>query len=340
MKKICFLLLLSGWFVAAESQTSPLMIKTLPATVNSAEVETSGGNISISGGTGELKAELYAVPNNGRENRMSEAEIRERLSNDYDVQFEVQGNKLIVVAKSKKKNNWKNGLSISFKLYTPTRMDTKLTTSGGNINLSNVNGSQLFTTSGGNIEATDVAGKIDGTTSGGNISIKHASDDIGLTTSGGNIIAEDCNGKIKLSTSGGNIDLDVLKGEISASTSGGNVNGQTIEGELQAATSGGDVQLRNLSCNVTASTSGGNIKVSVTKLKQRVRLSNNGGNIQLQIPSAAGADLDLSADKIKTETLRNFNGRVEDEKVQGKLNGGGTDIRLRADAGQIILGFN
>jgi len=63
-------------------------------------------------------------------------------------------NKLTVIAKHKKTSDrdwWQDALNISFKLFVPENVATKLRTSGGNIGLTNINGDQDFTTSGGNL---------------------------------------------------------------------------------------------------------------------------------------------------------------------------------------------
>jgi hypothetical protein len=338
-----FFLLLSSMVIAvmATAQTGPLITKQLAeGSVSSVLSETSGGNILVSGVAGSFRAELYAVANNSKGNNLSEQEIKERLEKEYDVKLELEGNKLIATAKPKHKiMNWKKGLSISFKLYVPINVSTDVSTSGGNIELSHVTGTQDFTTSGGNLVVTDVAGKINGTTSGGNIVIEKAKEEINLATSGGNIEAKDCDGKIKLITSGGNIEMTMLKGNIKASTSGGNVSGETIEGDLNASTSGGNIGLSGMSCNIVAATSGGDISVSVTKLLSTVRLSNSGGNIKLDIPQNSPVDLNLYAEKIKTDRLENFSGKFEEDKIEGKLNGGGAVVTVKADGGTIHLGL-
>ncbi|HPH89964.1 MAG TPA: DUF4097 family beta strand repeat-containing protein [Ferruginibacter sp.] len=341
MKKFCLVFLSAVTAVVASAQTSPLITKPLAeGTVSTVLSETSGGNILVTGVTGSFKAELYAVANNSKDKKLSEQELRDRLEKEYDVKMEVEGNKLIATAKPKTRNmNWKKGLSISFKIYVPKNVSTDISTSGGNIELYHVTGTQDFTTSGGNLIVTDVAGKINGTTSGGNIIIENAHEEINLTTSGGNIEAKQCDGKIKLITSGGNVEMTALKGNIKATTSGGNVSGETIEGDLNASTSGGNIELTSLSCNVVAATSGGDISVAITKLMNNVRLSNSGGNIKLNIPDNSAVDLNLYAEKIKTDQLKNFSGKFEDDKVEGKLNGGGATVTVKADGGTIYLGL-
>jgi len=57
------------------------------------------------------------------------------------------------------------------------------------------------------------------------------------------------------------------------------------------------------------------------------------------LPAGKGYDLDLSADKIKTDALVNFNGKVEDDELKGTLNGGGTKVTANAGGSKIVLTF-
>jgi DUF4097 and DUF4098 domain-containing protein YvlB len=142
---------------------------------------------------------------------------------------------------------------------------------------------------------------------------------------------------MKLATSGGSLHLENLTGDINASTSGGSVIGKTIQGELSAHTSGGNVRLEDLSCSLETSTSGGHIDVAIKEFGKYVTITNSGGNINLQIPNNKGIDLKLRGDKINTATLTNFSGSVEDDEIDGKLNGGGVPVTVRAGSGRIKL---
>ncbi len=84
-----------------------------------------------------------------------------------------------------------------------------------------------------------------------------------------------------------------------------------------------------LSCSLEASTSGGSIDVEVSQLGKYITLHNSGGSIDLQIPKDKGLDLDLSASRIKTGTLTNFSGKLEDDEIKGKLNNGGIPVTIR-----------
>jgi hypothetical protein len=342
MKKIFFLLLISGFglHVIAQDKT-PYMTKSLSSeSIKSVDVETSGGGISVTGvsSAAETKVEVYIWSNQGRDN-LSKEEIEKRLQR-YDLSVTVSNNKLTAFAKPKDRDmDWDKGLSISFKVFVLKNVSTDLSTSGGSISLTNLTGDLKFATSGGSLHVDNVGGKVDGRTSGGSIHVENSRDDIELETSGGSIEARNCNGTLRLSTSGGSLNLKDLKGNIKASTSGGSVNGRNISGELITHTSGGGIHLLEMACSLEASNSGGSIDIEIKELGKYVKVSNSGGSIDLQLPKGKGVDLDLSGGRIKTEQLGNFDGKVEDDSLQGKLNGGGVPVRVTSSSGRISLAF-
>ena len=342
MKKYSLLLFMAVFalLLQAQTQDEPYQTKSLANdAIKNVEVQTSGGSISVTGGSNaEARIEVYIRGNNGRDNNLSKEEIQKRLDEYYSLTISVSNNKLTAIAKPKQRNmDWKKGLSISFRIYSPQAVSTDLQTSGGSIALKNISGTQDFSTSGGSLKLDDIGGEIKGRTSGGSIDVKNARDEVDLSTSGGSINASNCNGNLKLATSGGSLKLSDLKGNIKASTSGGSVIGNTISGELSAHTSGGNVKLEDLSCSLETSTSGGHIDVTLKELGKYVTITNSGGNISLQIPNNKGVDLKLRGDKIKTGTLTNFSGSVEDDEIDGKLNGGGIPITVRAGSGRIDM---
>ncbi len=343
MKQILSLLLVTSLSSAAIAQAqdeAPYLTKSLTsASIQKVQAETSGGNISVAGVTdAEAKIEVYVYPNNGRKNTLSKEEIQKRLEEDYEFSITTADNKLTAIAKPKnKKWDWKRALSVSFRIYVPRNVTTNLTTSGGNIHIAHLNGTQDFRTSGGNLHVEDLAGKIKGVTSGGNIHLSDSKDDITLITSGGNIHAKNSNGKMELTTSGGNVTLENLTGNVDATTSGGNVRANTIGGELSAVTSGGNVSMEDLSCSVSASTSGGHMSISIKELGSYVKLANSGGNVSLTIPGNKGIDLKLSGDKVKVDKMNNFSGTIEEDHIEGTLNGGGIPVTVKGHSGRVTL---
>lgn len=339
MKKLITIIasyLLVNFTFAQSSNETPYIVKKYPSSqIKSLDVNTSGGGITIIGGNDvETRVEVYIKGNNGSINKQ---EIEERL-NGYVLSYIQIGSSLKVSAKNKNNNmNWRKGLSISFKIYTPKNIDTQLNTSGGGIQMSNLSGNLNFKTSGGGLSLTGLSGNVIGKTSGGGISMADCNDMVDLTTSGGGITAKNSSGTIKLRTSGGGLDLENLKGKINASTSGGGINVDHVSGELITSTSGGSIDLDDVSGNIKASTSGGGIRATVSSIDDYLTLSASAGNINVDIPMSKGMDLDIEGNKISHATLNNFNGEVDRDRIFGKLNGGGAKVRIHAGSGNVNL---
>jgi DUF4097 and DUF4098 domain-containing protein YvlB len=346
MKKIVLFILLAPLTLTVKAQfnaeKTPLITRSLATDdIKNILSETSGGSITVTGvAAGEAKIEVYVVPNNYRQNNLSEQEIRQKMTDDYDLNIAVTNNKLTATAKPKDRNmNWKKALNFSFKIFVPKNVSADLSTSGGSISLTNLSGTLDFSTSGGSLNLDKVSGKIKGRTSGGSILVEDSKDDIDLATSGGSIHAKNCEGKLRLATSGGSVVLSELKGDIKATTSGGSVNGNDVEGDLVTNTSGGSIMLNRMSCNLETSTSGGHIHVEIKELRKSITISNSGGHIDVILPPGKGVDLRLTGDKIKTDKLENFSGKIEEDEITGKLNGGGTSVTVKGGGGRVYLGF-
>jgi hypothetical protein len=321
---ICF----AGSTAHAQDNRDPYMSKSLSGeTVNTVFARTSGGNIQVSGvSAAEARIEVYVTSNN---KTFSNEDISKRLKEDYNITVEVAGKTLTATAEPKRSfNNWKNALNISYRIYVPSEVSTDLGTSGGGIDLRNLNGTHNFATSGGGLTLNKITGKVRGKTSGGGITVRDCKDDITLSTSGGGIEAANCSGNLRLNTSGGSIELDGLDGDIEAKTSGGPIRGEGIRGNLYAHTSGGQIKLRNLACGVDASTSGGSIDAEIVEVVAAVTVSNSGGNINLKMPANKGLNLRLRGDRISTIDLKNFSGNQDDNSISGKVNGGGIPVNV------------
>jgi hypothetical protein len=339
MKNILVSLVLSSLAITVSAQDKePFLTRTFNEPLKNVLVETSGGNITVTGGSGnEAKVEVYVHPNNFLKNPSKE-EIQKKLAEDYELNISIANNKLTAIAKQKPGiRNWKQGLGISFRVYVPQNVSTDLATSGGNIRLTNLSGNQTFKTSGGNLDIDQLSGNINGRTSGGNITVKNARNSIDLATSGGNVNANGCSGTMKLKTSGGSLTLDNLEGSITARTSGGSVHGSGIKGKLSAHTSGGSVHLDGISGSLETSTSGGSIHAEVKELGEYITISNSGGNIDLTVPDNKGLDLKLRASKINMATVKNFSGSKDDNEMNGTINGGGVPITVKASSGRLSL---
>ncbi|MFT5885509.1 MAG: DUF4097 and DUF4098 domain-containing protein YvlB [Arcticibacterium sp.] len=277
--------------------------------------------------------EIYIKGNSGN-NTLSKAEIEERLQ-DYTLKVEKEGGTLVCLAKSNKAN-WRKGLNVSFKIRSPRNVDTDLLTSGGGIQLKNLNGNLDFTTSGGGLKLSNLSGDIHGRTSGGGIAAQNIEDLAELITSGGGIKVSNAEGDIKLHTSGGSINLRNMAGNINAHTSGGGITASDIEGQLIAGTSGGSIRLERIAASLKASTSGGGIKADVLEVGEYLVLHTSGRSIDLNLPMDKGMDVNIRGGRV-TMAYKNFDGRFGKNHVQGTINGGGANVDISANSGHVNI---
>jgi hypothetical protein len=286
---------------AQNPDEKPYQTKSFPADgFRTLRVLTSGGNVTVTGqSSGEARIEMYVRGNNSHD-QLSEAEIKERLEKYYDVDISKDATTVNATAKRKQNIKWsqENALSISFRAYVPAGVATDLKTSGGNVLLQSLSGEQQAATSGGNIEIRN--GK-------------------------GNAVVR---------TSGGNIDIDAFNGTLDAITSGGNIEARDARGGVKLRTSGGNLRLASVSGNLDAQTSGGNIDARITELGERISLNTSAGDVSVQMPLDKGMDLDLRGNQVKIN-MKNFKGVVEDDRVQGKLNGGGIPVTISTSGGDV-----
>ena len=322
MKKILTFLLAAALSTAASAQSdnTPYLTKSFSgASVQNVLARTSGGSITINGTAGgEARVEVYIKGQNNKE--LTKGQIEQRLAEDYIFDVSAANGRLSATASQKNKMfNWKNALSISYKIYVPKNVSTNLNTSGGSIVMADLNGNLDFSTSGGSLKLDQLSGNINGNTSGGSISITNSKSQIKLETSGGSIKAQNCSGNISLNTSGGSLSLNDLTGAVEANTSGGSVSANNINGEL------------------ITHTSGGSITASLTKVGKYVTLDNSGGSINLKMPNQ-GLNLKLRANRIRINQLTNFNGSKDDDKVDGTVNGGGVPVKV-STSGTITVSF-
>jgi hypothetical protein len=269
-------------------------------------VKTSGGSIKVLGEEGLSKAHVTVKVNGqGLSGRLSDAQIEE-LIEELDLLMESSGNSLNLNYQSNQKSGsfWKtNWRSVSFEVRVPAKIHTYLSTSGGSINISDMQGNHSIKTSGGSLRIENIKGEIEGRTSGGSIRVMGT------------------NGNANVSTSGGSITIDNSHGNILAKTSGGSIKLMSSSGDIDARTSGGSIKAERLS-----------------ELRS-LALKTSGGSITAELESASSYDLQAKGSSVKLNSSSNFNGEISRDKVSGRWNEGGSKVSLNTSAGSVRINF-
>ena len=296
-----------GWLFAAPLILDAKIERTVEKTFTvqpggTLKVQTSGGNISVEAGGGDV----VKVVAKEKIRADSDAEADELLK-DLDLTIEQHGNDVTAIAKYEKKlGNWfgSTPVQVDFTVTVPSRYNTDLKTSGGNVTVGDLTGEMLAKTSGGNVKLGNIDGTVEAGTSGGNVTLGSCTGDTKLRTSGGNVRAEKIVGRADLGTSGGDIRVQLVENTLSAHTSGGNVEaviGGALKGDCSLGTSGGEVRVtvdRAAAFQLDAATSGGSVR-------------------------ADGLTITLDG------------GGAGKSRLSGKVNGGGPLLKLRTSGGSI-----
>jgi len=145
--------------------------------------------------------------------------------------------------------------------------------------------------------------------------------------------------RVNLHTVGGDIVVNNIEGELKGETSGGDVRIESVVGAVNVETSGGDIMIDSVDGKVRAETSGGDIEVKLSGENKGINVSTSGGDITLYLPDGVNGDLDASTSGggVKMHLGGQFSGKIEDDEVHGKINGGGFLIKAETSGGDIRI---
>jgi len=197
-------------------------------TINKEYQVAEGGKLNIETDRGSIDVESH-----NKDTVLIEVNIDGKDEDKMEVVFNHSGDNVKIIGDMESSgfnffNN--NSLKVTYTIKVPQHYELDLNTSGGSIEISEING------------------EIDAHTSGGSISLEHVEGDINVRTSGGSINVEEVSGTVVAHTSGGSINAKLSKapsGDSKFTTSGGSIKvylAKDIRADLYAKTSGGKVK--------------------------------------------------------------------------------------------------
>ncbi len=257
-------------------------------------LETDAGSISITGTTGNEVVVLARIDG------------RDRDVEVFTINAEHHAGGVTVTGKGPK-DFWRflsgSRLTVEFTVTVPREYNVRLSTSGGNVHISNLKG------------------MVDGSTSGGDITLRQVE------------------GGSKVETSGGDIEADGIKGNVHAETSGGNVKVKNVVGNVEAETSGGNIGVEEVDGKVRAETSGGNVSVKVRGANRGIHAETSGGNVTVAIGRTVGGRIDASTSggDVICDLPVTVTGKISESRINGTLNGGGELIYAHTSGGNVRI---
>ncbi|MFZ0213357.1 MAG: hypothetical protein WBE20_16575 [Candidatus Acidiferrales bacterium] len=183
--------------------------------------------------------------------------------------------------------HWGQHLWVTFEVAVPRNYNLDISTNGGGIRVSDIEGQVAAATDGGDISAGQI-GPARLITDGGSIVVKGASGNLTAQTGGGDISVGSVNGTAILRTGGGHIRVASIAGAGRLDTGGGNIYLEHAGSGLVVTTGGGDIEVGDASGVIHARTGGGGIRV--VHASGPTELETGAGNVSLmQIESAVRA---------------------------------------------------
>jgi hypothetical protein len=152
----------------------------------------------------------------------------------------------------------------------------------------------------------------------------------------GNVTDEGVGENAKLNTGSGNIHATGLQGGFTVNTGSGDVYVEgTSSGDVKAETGSGNIELKNVNGGLRAQTGSGDIKASGSPAAEW-KLGTGSGSIELW-PGSVGLTLDAStgSGKITSDREMTVQGSLDRHHVTGKVNGGGSTVRVETGSGDI-----
>ena len=319
--KSTLLLLLIGSIAASAATEEKLNQRFSVQPGGTVVVEVDFGSINVStNATSEVVVDVWRKI--GRKTRADE----EAFLRDNPVTLTQDGNTVMIRSHRKTSSSWsmggRNHNEAKYAISVPARFSARLKTGGGGI------------------DVVDLIGDVGAQTGGGGLSFARLHGPLRGETGGGGVRAVACEGTLTLRTGGGDIEVTGSSGSLDGTTGGGAVSVREFQGPARVSTGGGGLTIEKVQGAVDASTGGGSISaVLPSEVADTVKLSTGGGGISVSVPATAAFDVDAktSGGRVSTDLPVVVVGKIQPDRLQGPVNGGGKTVRLRSGGGGIHL---
>jgi DUF4097 and DUF4098 domain-containing protein YvlB len=149
-------------------------------------------------------------------------------------------------------------------------------------------------------------------------------------------------GRINLHTGDGKIEVTSFKGEMDLRSGDGSQLIDAVDGKLRASTGDGHIRANGRFDELELKTGDGPVEVRAgagSSLNAGWRLETGDGSVTLEIPGTLAADVDLhtSDGHIDLDIPVTTEGKLRENDVRGKINGGGNLMTIRTGDGSIHL---
>lgn len=149
-------------------------------------------------------------------------------------------------------------------------------------------------------------------------------------------------GRVNLHTGDGKIDLSSFKGEMELQSGDGSQEIDGVDGWLHATTGDGHIRANGRFDELDLKTGDGRVEVRAaagSTVGTSWSLEAGDGSVTLEVPENLAADVDLHTGDghIDLEMPVTTEGKIRENEIHGKLNGGGNLLRIHTGDGSIRL---
>jgi hypothetical protein len=149
-------------------------------------------------------------------------------------------------------------------------------------------------------------------------------------------------GRMDLHTGDGKIEVGNFKGEMLLRSGDGSQEIEGVDGKLHATTGDGHIRANGRFDELELKTGDGHVEARATTgsvLATGWRLESGDGTVTLEVPETLAADVDLHTGDghIDLEMPVTTEGKLRENEVHGKLNGGGNLLVIHTGDGSIRL---
>jgi hypothetical protein len=155
---------------------------------------------------------------------------------------------------------------------------------------------------------------------------------------GGSLRLKNVGGPVSAKTEGGSLSVGDVGGDLEVNAEGGSVEAGRVNGYVLALAEGGSVSIKEAIESIEAKAEGGSVAAYISKQPRGdSKLIAEAGNVELRLPESIAINLDAACSAGRLSSDFSLNGHQDEERLKGKINGGGPLVMVRASAGNINL---
>ena len=310
-------------FSARDIRDLAVNVADADVTVHTSDIAAVNVRITVKGNDRDKAMEYYEEQNFS----VSLADATLRVSSEREKSYGTS-------------SNWHNPASIYVTIRMPSDVFASIRTSDGDLEIGKLTEGAAIKTSDGDIAVQEIFGEtitiqtsdgdIDaGRLDGSSVSVKTSDGDVTLKTLAGD--------SMRIQTSDGDIQINSVTGKVDAKTSDGDlVIGEMISSGAEVRTSDGEITIGKMTGSLTLRTGDGDVELGLID-PENINISISDGDALLTMPQNLSATLDISARDVEMDSFSDFSGTLDNSKVKGDLNGGGSLIRVRTSDGDVVM---